>query len=243
MPWDHFPVIDPRPLWNFDDPEASAEKFIDAADGSPEPDRTQWLTQYARALGLLGRYDVALRLLDTLTADDLATTTYLALERGRVLRSSGEPDKARAFFDSAAGTAQAADLEALRIDALHMIALVAEPEERDRMHAEALALARSATDPNARNWDASLLNNIGMAHADAGDFAAALGPFEEALVACRRIGDDGRTRVARWMVAWALRNLGRRDEALGMQRELKAELDALGETDPYVEEELALLTS
>ena len=94
---------------------------------------------------------------------------------------------------------------------------------------------------SARNWDASLLNNLGMTHADAGEWPAALAAFEEALVARERIGDAGRTRVARWMVGWALRNLGRTDEALAVQTALKAELDAIGEEDPYVDEELALL--
>jgi hypothetical protein len=45
------------------------------------------------------------------------------------------------------------------------------------------------------------------------------------------------------MVAWALRNLGRNEEALAMQTALKAELDSVGEEDPYVDEELQLLTS
>ena len=93
----------------------------------------------------------------------------------------------------------------------------------------------------ARDWDASLLNNIGMVHADAGDFGAALASFEEALAARERIGDPARTRVARWMVAWALRNLDRRDEALARQRALKAELDAAGLSDPHVDAELELL--
>jgi hypothetical protein len=82
-----------------------------------------------------------------------------------------------------------------------------------------------------------------MAHADAGDFGRALVVFEEALAARERIGDAGRTRVARWMVAWALRNLDRREEALALQRALKAELEALGEEDPYVDEEIGILTS
>jgi hypothetical protein len=43
------------------------------------------------------------------------------------------------------------------------------------------------------------------------------------------------------MVGWALRNLGRRDEALAVQRALKDELASLGAEDPYVDEELALL--
>jgi hypothetical protein len=43
------------------------------------------------------------------------------------------------------------------------------------------------------------------------------------------------------MVGWALRNLGRTDEALAVQTALKAELEAAGEEDPYVDEEISLL--
>ena len=48
-------------------------------------------------------------------------------------------------------------------------------------------------------------------------------------------------RVARWMIGWAYRNLGRRDEALDLQRALKAELESVGDSDTFVDEELALL--
>jgi len=80
-----------------------------------------------------------------------------------------------------------------------------------------------------------------MTHADAGDFEAALTSFEEALAARERIGDPAEIRIARWMIGWSLRNLGRRDEALAVQRALKAELEEIGESDQYVDEELALL--
>jgi len=116
------------------------------------------------------------------------------------------------------------------------------PEERLRANHEALAVARASGDPAARDWDASVLNNLGMCQVDAGDLLAALATFEEALAARRRIGDDARTRVARWMVAWVLRLQGRTGEALVIQRALKKELDALGDTDPYVDDELALLS-
>jgi len=234
-------VIDPRPLWDFDDPAASSERFLDAAHHATEPDRTCWLTQYVRALGLQESYSEAMKVLDQLSSDDPEAATYLALERGRVLRSAGHPDDARPHFDRAAATAEAAGLEALHIDALHMVALVAPEDQQLALTEAALAVARAATDQHARDWDASLLNNLGMTHADAGDHEAALSAFEEALAARERIGDPGTIRVARWMVAWSLRNLGRRDEALEIQRALKAELDAIGDQDPYVDEELALL--
>jgi tetratricopeptide (TPR) repeat protein len=234
-------VIDPRPLWDFADPAASGERFLDAAEQAAEPDRTSWLTQYARSLGLQERYDEAHRVLDQLASDDPQAATYLALERGRILNSSGRADEARPLFESAVTTAEETGLDALQVDALHMVAIVAKPEEQHEINRRALAVARSSSDQRARDWDASLLNNIGMTYADAGDFERALATFEEALAARERIGDPENIRVARWMIAWSLRNLGRRDEALEIQRALKEELDAVGQVDSYIDEELALL--
>ena len=165
----------------------------------------------------------------------------VALERGRLRRSSGDAEAARPDFEEAARLARDSGLEELHVDALHMVALVVPPEESREVSLHALDAARGSTDPRARDWDASLLNNIGMAHADAGDHVAALVSFEEALEARERIGEVGRTRVARWMVAWSLRHLGRTGEALAMQRALRAELVADGEHDPHVDEEIALL--
>ena len=56
-------------------------------------------------------------------------------------------------------------------------------------------------------------------------------------------GGSSEVRVAWWMVAWTLRNLGRAAQALEIQQRLRSELDAVGEEDPYVDEELALLTA
>lgn len=234
-------MIDPRPLWDFDDPAASGERFLDAAEQAAEPDRTAWLTQYVRALGLQEKYDEATKVLDQLRADEAEAATYLDLERGRVLNSSGRAEEARPWFEAAARRAEAAGLDALHVDALHMVAIVAPREEQHEINGRALAVARASSDQRAQDWDASLLNNIGMTYADAGDFERALTAFDQALVACERIGDPSRTRIARWMVAWSLRNLGRRDEALRIQQELKEELDSIGDTDPYVDDELALL--
>jgi tetratricopeptide (TPR) repeat protein len=234
-------VIDPRPLWDFEDPAASGERFLDAAERADEPDKTAWLTQYVRALGLQEKYDEATKILDRLHCDAPEAATYLALERGRVLRSSGRVEESRPHFESAAALARAAGLEALNVDALHMVALAAPEEEQLALNEAALAVARASNDQRARDWDASLLNNIGMTYADAGDHRAALAAFEQALAARERIGDPATIRVARWMIGWAYRNLGRREEALEVQRALKEELDSLGDTDTYVDDELALL--
>lgn len=234
-------TTDLRELWDFDDPAGSEERFRALAAETAEPLATYASTQVARALGLQERYDEGNAVLDALSPADAESRVRVALERGRLLRSAGDEGGSRPHFDEAASTARGAGLEELEVDALHMVALVVEPEGRLAAHHAALARARAAIAPAARDWDASLLNNIGMEHADAGDHAAALAAFEEALEARLRIGDPARTRVARWMVGWSLRLVGEVDPAREVQLALKAELDAIGETDPYVDEELALL--
>jgi tetratricopeptide (TPR) repeat protein len=247
------PLIDPKPLWDFDDPAASESRFRAVAAEAAEPAASLWMTQVARAIGLRDNFSAAHALLDSLAVSGLGVAreqgdpgaaelaVRLDLERGRLFRSAGDTAAALPLFRSAARRATEAGLEELAVDALHMVALASPPDEQLARNEEALAAARAATDPAARDWDAAIINNIGMVHADAGDFATALGVFEEALAACERIGDDARTRVAKWMVAWSLRNLGRTEEALARQRALKAELIAAGASDPYVDEELAIL--
>jgi tetratricopeptide (TPR) repeat protein len=235
------PALDLTALWDFDDPAGSEERLRAAAEVAEGADRLVLLTQVARSVGLQERYDEGHAILDDVATGDAEVATRVSLERGRLLRSAGDPEAARPHFDAAEQTAAAASLDVLRVDAVHMQALVADPADRLAITERALELAAYSRDPAARDWDASLLTNIGMVHADRGDFGDALASFEHALAARERIGDQARVRDGRWMVAWALRNLGRADDALTMQRELKAELDAVGRTDPYVDEELGLL--
>ena len=230
-----------RELWDFDDPAGSERRFRRLAESSDGPSATYAWTQVARALGLQEKYDEAQALLDRLTADDAEAEVRIAMETARLLRSGGEESEALPHARRAAAAAEAAGLDELHVDALHMVALLVGPDARLAAHHAALDRARASEDPAARDWDATLLNNIGMQHVEAGDHPAALAAFEEALAARERIGDPARTRVARWMVAWSLRQLGRTGAALELQLELKAELDALGRRDPFVDEELAVL--
>lgn len=234
-------MTDVQTLWSFDDPAGSEARFRQAAEIAEGADRLVLLTQVARALGLQEEYDEAHAVLDDLAASEDEVATRVSLERGRLLRSAGDPDAARPHFEAAERAAAQSGLDELRVDAIHMQALVAAPEDRLAQNYRALEVASHSRDQAARDWDASLLNNIGMVHADAGDFAEALAVFEQALAARERIGDAERTWIARWMVAWALRNLGRTADALAMQRAIKAELDRAGRTDPHVDAELDLL--
>jgi tetratricopeptide (TPR) repeat protein len=236
------PMTDPTPLWDFDDPAGSGHRLRRAADVAEGADRLVLLTQVARALGLQERYAEAHAILDSLAVGHDEVAVRVSLERGRLLRSSGDADAARPHFDAAERAAAEAGLDALRVDAIHMLALVADPADRIAINERALQVTSRSADPAARAWDASLLTNIAMVHADAEDFATALEVLQQALAARERNGDPEGIRVARWMIAWALRNLGRTAEALALQREIKAELDAVGRTDPHVDEELDLLS-
>jgi tetratricopeptide (TPR) repeat protein len=234
-------------LWDFEDPAGSAERFRAAIARARGVERDVLTTQLARALGLAGRYDEAGRLLDSLDASADAAApgrevvVRVALERGRLRRSTGQTDPEP--LRTAARLAEATGLEALRIDALHMLALVAEtPEAQVAANREALEVARAATDPRARRWEASLLNNLGCALVDAGDPGAALEAFRQAHRIRRDAGQAREEQIARWMVAWALRLLGRRAQALAMQRALKKDLVAAGIEDEDVDAEIALLT-
>ena len=117
---------------------------------------------------------------------------------------------------------------------------IVEPSARAwEWNERAMELARSSPDPAAQRWVASVANNMAWAKHDAGAYEEALELFSLALVERERQDDPGRTRIARWSVARCLRSLGRTEEALAEQQSLAAELEALGETDEYVTEEIA----
>lgn len=234
-------MIDLGGLWDFDDPVASEQRLRAALPGTHGAERAALQTQIARALGLQQRYPEALLVLNAIESTDPEVQVRLLLERGRVHRSSGDPSAAAPLFRAAATAADTAGLDALAIDAMHMVALTLSGIEQVQYTRTILARARASSEPEARGWVASLLNNLGLAHSELGEWQPALVAFEEALIERRSGADAVATGVARWMVAWALRNLGRTDEAREQQSALKADLAAAGREDPYVDEELALL--
>jgi len=234
-------VIDPRPLWDFNDPAGSEGRFREAVNDAAAGDVAVLRTQLARALGLQQRFAEALAVLDSIDSTDAEVRVRVLLERGRVHRSSADVDAAAPLFREAVAAAETAGLDELAVDAMHMVALTLDADDQVDYTRAILQRARQSTDPSARAWTASILNNLGMAYSDRGDWALALQTFEEALAERRSGSDAEATGVARWMVAWALRNLGRTDEALDAQRALKSDLAAAGREDPYVDEEIALL--
>lgn len=234
-------MIDLKQLWDFDDPPGSEQRLRAAMAGASGPDRDVLQTQVARALGLQQRYPEALAVLDAIVSDDTEVHVRTLLERGRVYRSSGDLAVAAPLFRTAVAAADEVGLEALVIDAMHMVALTLSGSDQVDYTRTILQRARESADPAANGWVASVLNNLGMAHSELGEWQPALDAFEEALMERRNGTDEEAIEIARWMVAWALRNLGRTGEALAAQRALKADLAAAGRDDPFVDEELAIL--
>jgi tetratricopeptide (TPR) repeat protein len=167
--------------------------------------------------------------------------TYPDLERGRVLNSGGDPAAARPHFISALERAEAAGLDFLAADAAHMLAIVEPPEAQVPWAERALRIAESSDDPRARRWIAPVTHNLGWTMHDLGRYDEALRYFEQALALREKQGDPEPIRVARWTVARCLRSLGRYEEALAIQRELREGGPGAGHIDEEIAELQRLL--
>lgn len=233
-------------LWDYGNPaksEAIFRELLPTAESQPDI-RLQVLTQIARAQGLQRRFDEAQVTLDeveaALTTELLRPRIRYLLERGRVFNSGGDPVQAQPLFEAAWALAETDPSEAFfAIDAAHMLAIVAPPEEQIAWNLKALALAEGSTEARARRWRGSLYNNIGWTYHGMGDYAAALDYLQRALAFREEMGDEPETRIARWCVARARRDLGQVAEALAEQRALLAEYEGSGERSGYVFEEIA----
>ena len=232
--------------WNFDQPdstEAVFRTYLSAARASGDADYlAQLLTQIARTQGLQRKFEEAQATLDEvepMLGDTLlvARVRYL-LERGRVFNSSKHPDQARPLFLAAWEQGRAAGADFYAVDAAHMMAIVEPPAESLAWNRRAMEAAEASTSPRARKWLGSLYNNTGWTYHDQGDYATALEMFEKALAFREEQQQPAEIRIARWCVARTKRSLGQVEEALAMQQALKAEFDALGESDGFVFEEL-----
>lgn len=234
-------------LWDYNQPAATEAQFralLPQAEAAGDPGYlAELLTQIARTEGLQRRFAEAHRTLDQvepLLADDQgqARVRHL-LERGRVHNSAGEPDRARPLFLAAWEQAQALGADFYAIDAAHMLAIVAPPDEALAWNLQALALTEATLDARAKKWLGALYNNIGWTYHDQGRYDEALAVFEKGLAWREAANQPRETRLAHWTVARTLRSLGRVNEALVLQRALEHEWARAGEASSYVYEELA----
>lgn len=248
-------AIDLTPLWDFNKPELSEQRFRAALEAAKGDDALILRTQIARTLGLRKDFAKAQSELAAVepqiqTAGFEARARY-ALELGRTYASAthskellteAAKTQARAAFTEALAIARSGKLDALAIDAIHMFAFVDKaPADQLKWAQEALAVSVASDQPAARRWEGSIRNNLGMALHGLGRFEEALAEFKQALTIREQGNNAGQIRIAHWMVAWTLRAMNQLDDALAIQLRLEKEGAAANEPDPYVFEELETL--
>ena len=176
-----------RPLWDFDDLDASRERFLaQLAAETTDAGRGEVLTQLARVESLRDEFEKCDALLDEAEAAGGVTARSL-LERGRRERSSGRDGAGVAEFRRAFELARESGDDVLAVDAAHMIAIV---DDMEAWTARGVEIASSSDDQGVRYWLGPLYNNVGWSRFEAGDHAGALEAFERALAARER--DDPR---------------------------------------------------
>jgi tetratricopeptide (TPR) repeat protein len=251
-------------LWDFSDPALSESRFREAADDveSTAHIRAAMATQLARAIGIQGRVDDALAVLDAVEdgarraangevadveladAELAEVRARVALERGRILVAAERESEAVPALTRAVREAAHAGSAFLALDAVHMLALTDTGHEREWAE-QGFELLAADRDPRVLRWGVALHNNLGWALLDLGDATEALAQFELAVDAADHYGTAEQQHVTRWSVGRALRAVGRTDEALTLQRELArarpedpyvaAEIEALTEGEPTIE--------
>jgi len=200
-------------LWDFEDPAGSEQRFAveEASESHTDSERAELVTQRARALALQRRFEDGHALLDSLgDPSDAEVRTRVALETGRLLNSAGRPAEAVPEFETAARTAEAADLLFLQIDALHMLAIADEPGSSE-WAAQAINLALAAPDDRTRRWLVSLHNNRGWWHFDAGRLNEALDDFQQAQEWAERVGNAQQRVWAREAIEECVAAMAARD--------------------------------
>lgn len=241
-----FPAI--VDVWDYSDAAGTQTRFEELAReaeaAGKDTYRAEVMTQVARCQGLQGKFDEARATLDavsaTMAAEYPRVRLRIALERGRILRSSGDAAAARPLFVEAWEVGRESAEDFLACDAAHMVAIVSSLEEAVRWTASARELALASADENSRHWLGPLHNNLGWAYYEAGDYDSALAQFELSQEGYRKRPDkEAEVLIARYSIGKTLRALGRYQESVETQNQVRLAFEARGESDGYVYEELA----
>jgi tetratricopeptide (TPR) repeat protein len=179
-----------RSLWDFDDLDATEVRFrTQLAEESNDAGRAEVLTQLARIAGLRSDFDSCERLLreaEALAGRDAVVKVRIDLERGRKLRSSGDPAAALLLFEAAFDYASDSAEHYFAGDAAHMCALAVSEDRAAMERWTQRGLELGEREPDAAYWAGPLLNNLGWAYFDAGEHEHALELFERALEVRKR---------------------------------------------------------
>jgi tetratricopeptide (TPR) repeat protein len=232
-----------RPLWNFDELDASWTRLQEQlAREETDAGRAEVLTQLARVQGLRANFDAGDELIDqaaALAGDSDVALARIALERGRLRRSSGNRETALPLFESALALALAARQDFVAADAAHMAALAA-PGRAGLVAWTQRGIELAEERAGASYWLGPLLNNLGWEYYEAGELEEALDAFQRALAARQRDPDNvAAIEIAQYAVGKALRALGRAAEAVPLLEEAVESATHRGAADGWLHEELA----
>ena len=198
------------PLWDFDDLDGTEQRLrAQLEEESDDAGRAEVLTQLARAEGLRGDFDACERLLqeaERLAGSSAPARIRIDLERGRKLRSSGDPAAALPLFEAAFGRASESGEHYLAGDAVHMCALAVSEDRAAMEQWTQRGLELGERKPAAAYWAGPLLNNLGWAYFDAGEHEHALGLFERALEVRKRDPVDQKAIALAEEAIWSARD-------------------------------------
>lgn len=233
-------AIDVREYWNFDDPAKSETVFRGLLETGnlDEQDTLEVWAQIARTYSLRRECDTCHAILgekwdDAMVLGGRAKASF-ELERGRAFRTGKDLSSATPFFESASQS----DVDDLRIDAFHMLAIDAEKEEANRLNQLALKQATESPSMFANRWQGTLCNNLGWTAFEAEQYEEAVNYFQRALDERIKYQNDAAIPVAQWCLARGLRAMGRLEEAKAIQMKLVE-----SGNDGYAFEELAEIFS
>jgi tetratricopeptide (TPR) repeat protein len=233
-----------RPLWDFADLDSSESRLrSQLAVEESKGGRAEVLTQLARVEGLRGNFEAGERLIqeaEELAGQSAVARARIGLERGRLLRSSGDAEAAFPHFKGSFSSALEAGELFIAVDAAHMVALAASDREGFlEWTNRGIELAENA-EPSVRYWLGPLLNNLGWHYYENGELEPALEAFERALAERERDPENREAiELALYSVARTLRALARPADGLPLLERSVSSAEVDGRSDGWLHEELA----
>lgn len=208
-------------------------------------ENVELLSQLARAQGLQGSLpqakatlESARQILAELKDEPRAKLRYL-LEHGRLLCLGMNPAKAHDSFVQAWTLANETKHTFFAIDAALMLSAVRPPKFQNEWLQNALSLAQNAQDRDSKLWLDHLYMLNGWHEFDFRHYEKALASFERALEESLNSSEESHTFPYLWSKARVLRALGRNEDALTIQNNLRDRMSQIGKVNGHVFLEIA----
>ncbi|WP_056393188.1 MULTISPECIES: tetratricopeptide repeat protein [unclassified Rhizobium] len=199
------------------------------------------LARRARIAGLSEDFQLGHQTLDEaaglLSHDGEKASAWIAIERGRLHNTAGDPKAALPFFLDAWKIARANADHNLAVDAAHMLAIASELAEAELWTLTALDYI--AANGVSHGWTAMLHYNLGWTYYESGLYDQALICFRKDEKFQSVYGDSQTLKISRYAVVKTLRAMHNLNEAITLGRRVVEDAETAGDKAPFVCEELA----